>query len=164
MLPANVIQGSDSGLKSQISSTDAGGCGGRSRGRGASVRRLGSPLADAIRYHAKAMEPIRVIRRRQARESAERARKWHQYRRLAALAFLLALGGCGVGEGLVGVVSGVVVREHETDRLVCATAAIGEAISVSCVEKPGRSIVVWSDSWQNGAPPQPTPAASGAGE
>ena len=50
-------------------------------------------------------------------------------------AAILALGGCGVVEGITGTVTGVVVREHETEHLRCATAAISDAISVSCVPR-----------------------------
>lgn len=55
--------------------------------------------------------------------------------RSVALCSLLALAGCGAVEGLTGTFTGVVVREHETAHLICATAAIGESISVSCVRK-----------------------------
>jgi len=54
---------------------------------------------------------------------------------LASIPLLVALGGCGVVEGIAGSVAGVIVREHETDHLICATAHMGEAISVSCVPR-----------------------------
>ena len=55
--------------------------------------------------------------------------------RMILLAALTLTSGCGVVEGVKGMAVGVVVREHETDHLLCATARIGEAASISCVRK-----------------------------